>query len=352
MKVVVAGTGFGARVHVPALRAAGFEVDTLVGRDAERTARRAARLGIPNADTSLARALARRGVDAVTIATPPDTHAPLVAEALDAERHVLCEKPFTLDEAEARELRVGADRAGLVALVGHEFRFAPDRALVARLIRDGAIGAPQLAIVVQQVSLVADPATRLPAWWFDPERGGGWLGASGSHVVDQIRHWLGEIVRVDAALPTVTSRPDAAAEDSFAVLGRLASGATAVLAQTAGAWGASAGVTSVAGTDGTLHLSGGDVVLAHAGDPEGSVVPVPADLSVTLLGAPSSARDEPRHRFTHLELGPYTRLCSVFAAAIREGDTAVATEAGAASFADGEACMRVLDAIRHAAAAG
>jgi len=55
----VVGTGFGARVHVPALRAAGFEVLALVGRDADRTARRAERLGIPNAPTSLGGAFAQ-----------------------------------------------------------------------------------------------------------------------------------------------------------------------------------------------------------------------------------------------------------------------------------------------------
>ena len=74
---VVVGTGFGCRVHVPALRNAGFTVHALVGRDAARTQRRADRLGIPRACTTLADALALEGVDAVTIATPPDTHARL-----------------------------------------------------------------------------------------------------------------------------------------------------------------------------------------------------------------------------------------------------------------------------------
>src|SRR5258705_953604 len=96
----VVGTGFGARVHVPALRAAGFDVRALVGRDAERTARRAERLGIEHAYTSMGDALAL-GVDAVTIAAPPDAHAALSIEACDAGRHVICEKPFALDGAEA-----------------------------------------------------------------------------------------------------------------------------------------------------------------------------------------------------------------------------------------------------------
>ena len=70
-RVAVVGTGFGARIHVPALRAAGFDVVTLVGTDAERTARRAGRVGVPGASTDLPSVLAE--VDAITVATPPAT---------------------------------------------------------------------------------------------------------------------------------------------------------------------------------------------------------------------------------------------------------------------------------------
>src|SRR5436190_14033835 len=95
--IAVVGRRFGTRVQVPALRAAGFEVLALVGRDRERTAYKAGNLGIPNACGSLAEALGVPGVDAVAIATPPDTHFALAFEAVKAGRHVLCEKPFTTD---------------------------------------------------------------------------------------------------------------------------------------------------------------------------------------------------------------------------------------------------------------
>ena len=88
-------------MHVPALRAAGFDVVALVGRDGERTARRAARLDVARSCTSLADALALPGVDVVAVATPPATHADLAVEAAEAGRHVICEKPFALDAVEA-----------------------------------------------------------------------------------------------------------------------------------------------------------------------------------------------------------------------------------------------------------
>src|SRR5213593_107807 len=81
IRVAVVGTGFGCRVHVPALRAAGFDVVALVGTDRERTARRAARADVTNACVSLDE-VAALGLDAVTIATPPDTHSALTLDAI------------------------------------------------------------------------------------------------------------------------------------------------------------------------------------------------------------------------------------------------------------------------------
>src|SRR2546421_5526680 len=121
--VAVVGTGFGCLTHVRGLRAAGFDVLALAGQDPVKTAERARRFDVPHGLTSLADALALPGVDAVTIATPPHTHAPLVLEALAAGRHVLCEKPFARDAAEARALLDAAAAAGVVHLLGTEFRW-------------------------------------------------------------------------------------------------------------------------------------------------------------------------------------------------------------------------------------
>jgi predicted dehydrogenase len=338
----VIGTGFGARVHVPALRAAGFEVVALVGQDRDRTARRAARVGVEHAVTSLADALALPGVEAVSIATPPDTHAPLTIAAAEAGRHVICEKPLALDAPEAEAMRAAAERAGVMHLVGHEFRWAPERAVLGRALAAGEIGEPRLATLVHYVPLVADPDARMPEWWFDVTRGGGWLGASGSHLVDAVRVWLGEFASVSGVLTVVSDRSDVA-EDSFTIRFTLVSGLEGVLQQTGATWGGLAGITRVAGTAGTAWIDGTDV---WVGDAAGTRrLEVPADL-VLPAAVPS---DEPRHRFTHLELGPYTRLCDVFRAGVegRVPDAAVPIP----TFADGVACARILDAVRASASA-
>ncbi len=337
---VVVGTAFGGRVHVPALRGAGFRVEALVGRDVERTQRRAERLGIPRGLTSLAEALELPGVDVVTIAAPPHEHAPIALAALAAGKHVICEKPVALDAAEATQMAAAAEAANLVAVIGHEFRFAPERALGQRLIVEGAIGEPRLASFVGYVPLVNDTtATIFADWWFDPGRGGGWLGASGSHLVDHARSWLGEVDLVAATTDLVSDRDrTTTADDAFTLMLRArSSGATIVLQQTGGAWGPPASITRVAGTAGSLWLDGSDVWLA---DRSGArIVDVPADLRLPSGPPPTTGA----HQFSHLELMPYTRLCERMRDAIETGTTTVA---GAASFADGVAVMTILDAAR------
>ena len=341
---VVVGTGFGCRVHVPALRAAGFDVVALVGRDPEKTARRAGRAGIGHACASLEDAVALGGIDAITIATPPNTHAELAIAAVEAGCHVLCEKPFAMDTAEAEAMLVAADAAGVCHLVGHEFRWASDRATVGRAIAEGRIGEPRLATLVSYVPLVADLDTRTPPWWFDLGAGGGWLGASGSHVVDQIRTWLGDITEVSARLNVVSAR-DGVAEDSFTVRFRLVSGVEGMVQQTAAAWGPLAGMTRVAGSLGTVWIDGDEPWLADADGTRR--LEVPTDL---VLPGPPGESDDPRQRFTHLELGPFTRLCEVLRAGVEGGPLPDAVPVP--TFADGVAEMRALDAIRASAADG
>ena len=343
-RVAVVGTGFGVRVHVPALRAAGFDVVALVGTDADRTARRAQRVAVPQARTNLAAVLPH--VDAITVATPPATHKTVALAALRAGRHVLCEKPFALTTNEARDLVDAAERAGVTALVGHEFRWATDRAVLGRAIADGLIGEPRFATVVQFVPLVADPDVRMPQWWFDASLGGGWLGASGSHLVDQVRVWLGEFTTVSASTRVVSDRR-VSAEDTFTVRARMNNGCDVVLAQTAGAWGAMTGITRIAGTRGTVWIDGTTAMLADRAGTR--ALPVPSDLVLPVLPAAPAAVDDSAHAYTHLELGPYTRLAECFLAGVcgRPPSDAVPIP----TFADGLAGMRVLEAIRASAAA-
>jgi predicted dehydrogenase len=345
--VVVVGTGFGCLTHVRALRAAGFEVRALVGRDRDKTAGRARRFEIAQSFTSLTEALAIEGVDAVTIATPPHTHGPLVLEAARAGKHIVCEKPFARDAAEARGLLAAAETAGVVHMLGTEFRFAPGQAMLTRLVRGGAIGDPRLATFLLHIPLLADPGAEVPAWWSDATQGGGWLGAHASHVVDQIHTTLGEFASVSASLPNVGGHPWSA-EDAYIVHFRLRNGCAGVLQGVAADRGPMLFATRIAGTGGTAWAEGDRVMIADADGTR--QVPCPPDLAVAAADPPPADLLVSAYDLLHstgIDVGPYTRLFERFRARI-EG-TAGALDPAPGTFADGVATMDVLDAIRRSA---
>jgi predicted dehydrogenase len=344
-RAIVIGTGFGARVHVPALRAAGFEVVALVGTDPERTKRRAKRLDIAHGLCALDEALALPGIDTVTIATPPDLHAPQALVAIAAGMHLICEKPFTLDALEARRVLEAAESAGVVHRLGYEFRWASDRAVAARAIAQGLIGEPRLASFVSHAPLLSEPHFEMPGWWWRRERGGGWLLASGSHLIDQIRVWLGEIEWVSADVRTISRGADVA-DDSFAVLARTRAGASVTLQQTGAAPGPMSGITRVVGTTGSLWIQDGEV---HVADAHGTrTLSVPLDLELPPEPEASVRSSAP---YTRMELTPYIRLCESLRDAI-DGKSDPTVYPAPPTFADGLASMRVLDAIRDAAVSG
>lgn len=346
--VAVIGTGFGTLTHARALRAAGLEVRALVGRDPERTAARASRFGIPFASTSLDGALAMPDIDAVTIATPPHTHAELALAAIAAGKHIVCEKPFARDEAEARVVHAAAEQAGIVHLLGCEFRFASGQALMARLIADGVIGEPRLATFLLHIPLLAGDGAEVPDWWSDAGQGGGWLGAQGSHVVDQIRTTLGEITGVSASLLNVADH-GWTAEDTFSVHFRTASGCEGIMQSSAADRGPFLITSRIAGTSGAIWAEGDAVKIAD--DSGTRSVEIPADLVTPAAEPPPADLLVTAYDWLHstgIDMGPYTRLFDTFGRLI--AGTPIDDRPSPATFADGVAAMRVMDAIRRSAA--
>lgn len=347
---VVVGTGFGVLTHLRALRGAGFDVKALVGRDPGKTKEKAAMCGVPDACTSLAEALALPGVDAVAIATPPSTHAALAIEAVGAGKHVLCEKPFAMSAAEGRTMLDAAEAAGVVHLLGTEWRFGPGQALLTRALRQGVIGEPRLAVLALHIPTLADAAAEVPAWWEDAEQGGGWLGAYGSHIVDQIRSSLGEFEGVSASLQTIAPRATPmTADDTYTVQFRLHNGVEGVMHSSCASSGQFVAVTKVTGTGGSAWLQGEDVWIDDGSGPR--QLNPPADLPNVAPVPPPGELIRTAYDGWHsmgIDLAPYTRVCEVLRDRIL--GRAVADDPEAATFADGVAGQAVLDAIRQSAA--
>ena len=212
--VALVGTGFGLKVHLPALRACDrTEVVAVWHRDPVKAAAIAREHGIPNAYSDYDALLADGRVAAVAVTTPPFTHADLAGRALAAGKHLLLEKPTALTDTEARQLERLAREQGLITALDFEYRFVPVWQQAERLLRQGLVGQPYLIRLDWLMSSRAD-ATRPWNWYAQQALGGGALGALGSHSFDYL-HWLfGPARRLRASLYTaIATRPDPVSGD-------------------------------------------------------------------------------------------------------------------------------------------
>jgi len=321
VKVAVVGGGFGGRVVAPVF--AGTEgcevVDVVSARD----------------DDAVRALVARPEVALVSVHSPPFLHAPHVRLALAAGKAVLCDKPFALDADEAAELEAEARAAGVVALCNFEFRYAPARGVLRDLIGSGELGGVEH---VQMIRLSA--GTRVPVrpwgWLFDRTRGGGWVGAWGSHAVDSLRWIFGaEITDVAALLRTdVRERPDAdgelhlcTAEDGFSASLALSNGVSVAI---------DSGFASVANLVPRFTVFGSDAVAELVGESRLSIRR--ADGSRDTIDVDDGGDGGDAH------LAPMRRFAEVVRDAVSSGEI----PDHAPTFADGRACDDVLDRLRAA----
>lgn len=202
IRIGIAGAGFGVKSHLPALLASpAFEVVALASPS---TAARVAReRGIPHAFLSCAEMVRGCELDAVTVASPPFAHRDDVLAALDAKKHVLCEKPFALDVAQAQEMLEASVRAGTVCAVSHEFRWVPARQALKELIVNGHLAPLRDIEITQLTDFLRLSGRRSRGWWFERRCGGGIAGALLSHVIDTSNWLAGRApLRVDGFLRT------------------------------------------------------------------------------------------------------------------------------------------------------
>jgi len=147
-------------------------------------------------------------LDLVCVTTPTYLHREMVNGVLQSGKSVLCEKPFALNVSDAADMVSVASTAPGFALIDHQLRFHPAVRCMKQMIESGEIGK------VYEVRAVVNLASRnrpdMPwSWWCDAEKGGGALGALGSHLIDLNRFLIGEISKVSCNLGTsIPSRPD------------------------------------------------------------------------------------------------------------------------------------------------
>lgn len=167
----ILATGGIARLFVNDLKLNGFDVRAVGSRNEASAVRFAEEFGIPNVHGSYESLVADPEVDVVYVATPHPMHAENATLALEAGKHVLVEKAFTLNAPEARRIAETAEARGLVALEAMWTRYLPHMVRIRELVAAGAIGEPRTLIADHTQLLPEDPAHRLNAL----ELGGGAL---------------------------------------------------------------------------------------------------------------------------------------------------------------------------------
>ncbi|HZL59509.1 MAG TPA: Gfo/Idh/MocA family oxidoreductase [Stellaceae bacterium] len=227
MRVGVIGLGFGAHVHVPALRACpNVEVVAIAGSTAEHAAAAAARLGIANACGGYRELLARDDLDAVTTALPSAANGEALALALARRLPVLSEKPVS--PAGTTTAKLAAAASGITTAVDFMFAELETFKCLRALLRAGELGKIHSVHVTWTAQSYAQ-RNRQWSWKTDARNGGGVLSMLGSHMVFLVEWLLGpiEIVSVESSNDTTVgfAPPGAiSAEDTVRLSLRAAGG--------------------------------------------------------------------------------------------------------------------------------
>ncbi|MEN0085025.1 MAG: Gfo/Idh/MocA family oxidoreductase [Leifsonia sp.] len=220
LRVAMIGYGFMGAAHSQGWRTAPRffdlpyepELAVIVGRDAARVEEARVRFGWQHAETDWRTVVDDPDIDVIDICTPGDSHAEIALAALEAGKHVLCEKPLanTVDEAEA--MTVVAERAaehGVRSMVGFSYRRVPAIGLARTLVKEGRLGEIRQVRALYLQDWLRDEDGPM-TWRLDKAlAGSGSLGDIGAHAVDLVEHLTGSrLTGVSGTLATfVEERP-------------------------------------------------------------------------------------------------------------------------------------------------
>ncbi len=366
--VGMVGYAFMGRAHSQAWRTVGhfFELPfaprmaAICGRDHAAVAAAARRLGWAAWETDWKRLVDRDDVELVDVCTPGSSHAEISIAALEAGKHVLCEKPLANTVDEARAMAAAAARAaavGVRAMVGFNFRRVPAVALAKELIAGGRLGAVRQVRAAYLGAHLVDPEFPLVWRLRAEEAGSGALGDLGAHAVDLAQYLVGDhiagvsgltetFVR-ERPLPEGGGRGPVTVDDAALFIARFGGGAVGSFEATRFATGHAEGLSvEVNGELGSVVWELGSLnqlrVFDATADPATQGF---RTVQVTKAGHPYAGAWWPdghtigyEHTFTH-----------------EARDLLVAIAAGkdpVPSFADGLQVQQVLDAVQRSAAAG
>src|ERR687889_1391479 len=241
--VGLVGYKFMGRAHSNAYRqvASFFDVDpvprmvAICGRNEAGVREAADTLGWVSYETDYRNLIARNDIDLVDVVTPGNTHREIVLTALEAGKHLLCEKPLANTLSEAREMLTAARNAGTVNMVCFNYRRAPAVQLAKKLVEEGRLGEIRHWRATYLQDFIMDPSFPL-IWRLQKEvSGSGALGDIGAHIIALAHFVVGPISEVTGMTETfVEERPleegsggtgEVTVDDAAAFLARFENGA-------------------------------------------------------------------------------------------------------------------------------
>lgn len=252
MRVAIIGAGLQCRRRAPVVKEwPGAELKVIASLHLDHATAMAAKMGCEASD-SWQKAVGRADVDAVVVCTPPHVHAEISLAALQAGKHVLCEKPMTRTAGEAEQMVTAAKSAGRVLKCGFNHRHHPAVREARRLVDAGEIGKPVFGRC--RYGICGRPGYE-KEWRANPKQAaGGQFIEQGTHGIDLFRWFLGEIVEA-ACMTSIGYFTTQTMEDNGMAVFRFAGGATASLHTSLTQW-KNLFSFEVFGTDGYVMVEG------------------------------------------------------------------------------------------------
>jgi predicted dehydrogenase len=207
------------------------------GRDAEQVAAAAQRYGYARGVTDWHEIVADPAVQIFDNCAPNRLHFEPTMAAIQAGKHVLCEKPLGMDAAESRQMWQAAQAAGVVHMCGFNYRFVPAVRLMRQVIQEGRLGRIYHFRAAYLQDWLADPSFGM-TWRLDVEQAGtGAIGDLGTHIIDLARFLVGEPTSISANTVTFIDERETpqggkqpvTVDDAFAATITFANGAVGTL---------------------------------------------------------------------------------------------------------------------------
>src|SRR5881275_1925575 len=258
--------GWAATAHIPALRALpSYEIRALSAHNAESARAAGEAFGVSAVFSDHEQLVTQPDIDLVAVTVKVPHHRALVSAALSAGKAVYCEWPLGRDLDDARAMAALAAERGVRTVVGLQARQAPAIEFIRELLGDGYVG-EVLSTTMIGLSVPGDVVVRPNAYMLDRANGATVLTIAVGHSLDILNHVLGEFADLSAVSdlrrPLITIEETGeqivkTAADQIAVIGTLASGATASVHVREAVAGGTGFLWEINGADGTLRITAG-----------------------------------------------------------------------------------------------